>query len=198
MKRIVAFTTAILAIVVLGYFYSSWYSYEKNNTNSEKQAIELSKPADKLISVDSFDPNINWSNVTYRSTDVLQGSHPVEGETGNRYAWVKKDSKIELKNIRDKSIIVNGYVPFSSHQKASGVREVVIEFLINGQHIKRLEIHEDQSFEEEIPFQTFQNLVKDNQCLLEIHVNNEFIPSQAGLGSDSRELSMMVKFIGQK
>ncbi|WP_025847891.1 hypothetical protein [Paenibacillus ehimensis] len=198
MKRIVVFTAAIVAIVVLGYFYSAWYSYEKKNANSEKQTNELSKPSDKLIAVDSFDPNMDWSNVSYRSTDVLQGSHPVEGETGKRYAWVKKDSKIELKNIKDKSIIVNGYVPFSSHQKASGVKEVVIEFRINGQHIKQLEIHEDESFEEEIQFENFQNLVKDNQCLLEIHINNEFIPSQAGLSSDTRELSMMMKFIGQK
>jgi hypothetical protein len=198
MKKVIYIAACLIVIIGLGCFYKSWYSYEKR-TDVQQEAPKTQESntsaSHENIYVESFDPN---QSTSMKSTDVLQGSYPIEGDRGDRYAWVREDSKIYLKNINGKSIVVRGYIPFTYHQKASKVGEITIDFLVDGQSVQRLTVKEDKVFEQIIPFNLFSNLIKDNQCELDIHVSNEYIPANAGLSTDERELSMMVKYIGVK
>lgn len=198
LKKVLLLTCSIVAVVGLGFFYTSWYDYEKAGANQQISSGPFSTadvtPVQEKIYVEKFDPNEQTS--VQSTTNILQGSYSVEGDSGDRYVWVKQNSKILLKNVADKSIVVKGYVPYSSHQKASQVTNFTVDFLINGKVVNTLTIKEDKIFEQTIPFNSIANVMKGNECELEIITSNQFIPTNVGLGSDNRELSMMIKYIG--
>lgn len=197
LKKILLLTVSILIVVGLGFFYASWYDYEKEASGQQASIPSpIQTPAaQEKIYVEKFDPN---EKSAIQSTSVLQGSYSIEGDSGDRYAWVKQNSKILLKNVEGKSIVVKGYVPITSHQKANHVAEFSIDFVVDGQSVQKLTVNEDKLFEQIIPFDSIRSIVKSNECELEIKTNNQFVPASTGLGSDTRDLSMMIKYIGLK
>jgi hypothetical protein len=202
-KKFAYICISLALILSIGYFYRSWYLHERELVSAAINKQETSKP-DSSASADSkktpivvteFDPSGKFSE-NMKSTDVLNGSYPIEEENGKKQVWVRQNSFIYLKEAAGKKLVIQGFIPFSYHKKAHNeLKEVVISVLVNGNELDRLAFNEDKQFEVVIDRDKLQSQTKDHDFLLDLKVSSEYIPSKIGSGNDERELAIIISSI---
>lgn len=148
----------------------------------------------------AFDVNDGWAGASVRSTDVLRGSFPIEGDENNRYAWVGPQSHITLVvNETDfgKALILRGWAPAAMITKATGQSAPqVISMAVSGKTYVRQAFTDDANFSLKIPWLAIGPAISGDGTLdLELRSNRSFVPADFGAGPDRRDISFSVRSI---
>lgn len=151
---------------------------------------------DGIADAARFDPNVDDEVFVENSADFLRGSHEIEGEQPDRFAWCTDNVSITLRDeTAANNLYIRGYIPLDLHHDAG--REVVrLSFYMNGKKIGEKTFDESGVFEVELPKAGI--MADRDYILLEIKASSYVIPKDCSASDDERVLSWIVNEISQR
>ncbi|WP_322924136.1 hypothetical protein [Paenibacillus campi] len=143
----------------------------------------------------SFIPAQLANNKAIKSTDILKGSYPIEGDNTNKFVWVGKESEITLLNKKS-PLQIKGYIPVSSHQKANpNEKEVTIKVFVDGKEVKSTAYTADSGIDITLDPASYSDWPTDDFIHLKLVSSSDFTPAKIGSGEDQRALAFILNSI---
>jgi predicted GH43/DUF377 family glycosyl hydrolase len=145
----------------------------------------------------SFDANAEWSKTKIHSTDVLNGSFPIEGEPGKRHAWIGPSAAIALvlgESQQNKDLSISGWVPAALiSSKTKNKVPMRVDVLVNGKTVTSRTFAGDDLFALTAPWAAVENALHGSDIAnVEIHSSKFMIPADTDGSPDRRALSMQI------
>ncbi|ANB71483.1 hypothetical protein AYM40_03190 [Paraburkholderia phytofirmans OLGA172] len=150
--------------------------------------------------VAEFDANADWDKTPIRSTDVVRGSFPIEGDPGKRHAWVGPSTFFTFpieQTPSDKSLLVSGWVPAATIAKTTKTQgSDRISVVVNGTEVASKEFIDDDVFTISVPLKSVRVAARDaDYAEVEIRASRSMVPAEAGSSPDTRRLAFTLTSI---
>lgn len=147
----------------------------------------------KLIGL--YELDLNKMGNSRNINDLFDGASYIEEDKNGKYVWVSKESGFRIKKEYDRNLIdIEGFLPYSLHEKYNGVKSVTMELYINNKKINEYTFTKDSPISIKLKWDEIGG--KSNVADIRIKMNSEFNPSLHG-ESDKRNLSIIIKSIKQ-
>jgi len=150
--------------------------------------------------VAEFDANADWDKTPIRSTDVVRGSFPIEGDPGKRHAWVGPSTFFTFpieQTPSDKSLLVSGWVPAATIAKTTKMQgSDRISVVVNGAEVASKKFIDDDVFTISVPLKSVRVAARDaDYAEVEIRASRSMVPAEAGSSPDTRRLAFTLTSI---